>query len=105
MRQHGPAKGCTASLTAVPEGQFRRKGIIQWVIACKHFADPMFSFHVGYFVPTERSTPGNCEGGLIIGRDKAAPSAHRQGRKLNTRNCCTFFEGTSQARITSSEMA
>lgn len=49
-------------------GRDHRRDHIRRVMPRKRFAQPMLSIHERDFHPTDRSTPGNWEGDLIIGK-------------------------------------
>ena len=49
-------------------GRDHRRAHIRRVMPRKRFAQPMLSIHERDFDPTDRSTPGNWEGDLIIGK-------------------------------------
>ncbi len=49
-------------------GRDHRRGHIRRVMPRKRFAQPMLSIHERDFDPADRSTPGNWEGDLIIGK-------------------------------------
>jgi IS30 family transposase len=49
-------------------GRDHRRAHIKRVMTCKRFAQPMLSINERDFDPTDRSTPGNWGGDLIIGK-------------------------------------